>query len=186
MPTAKILTREEHINRLHNTVILAMRLHKRYFMQRLQSFGLTIPQFITVAALAAHKQACTMRDLTNVTFQDPPTATGIVDRLVKMDLAQRTRSQTDRRVVLVEPTQAGIDMIERINAELSAEAINIYSGLADDQLQLFEGLLKHFVRAFIQHCNPIEDADIDTEIKKLENFVNDPIQFVKLGDENAV
>lgn len=185
MQPTNVTSREEHINRLHNTVMLAMRLHKRYFMQRLQSFGLTIPQFITLAAVTAHKQACNMRDLTNVTFQDPPTATGIVDRLVKMALVHRTRSQTDRRVVLVEPTAAGVEMIENINAELSAEAINIYSELSDEQLQLFEGLLKHFVRAFIQHSNPGQNTDIDAEIKKLENFVNDPIQFVKLGDGTA-
>ena len=81
-----IQTREERIKTLKNAFHALMWIAMRQFSQRLQSFGLTHPQFITLASLTAHEQACTMRDLTNVTFQDPPTMTGIVDRLVKIKL----------------------------------------------------------------------------------------------------
>ena len=101
-------SREKRIKALKEAFHTLLWIATRQFSQQLQSFGLTYPQFVTLASLAAHKQACTMRDLTNVTFQDPPTMTGIVDRLVRMNLVQRTRSELDRRVVLVRATETGL------------------------------------------------------------------------------
>ncbi len=170
MITTVNLNREDQIKRIHNTAMLAMRIHKRWFVQRLQEFGLTFPQFITLAALSTRKQACTMSDLTNITFQDPPTTTGVINRLVKMNLVQRTRSKTDRRVVLAEPTQTGLDLVEEIKALFYEEAMHSYGQLSNEQLTAFEQLLDHFVRTYLKQYLAA-GTDIDAELQKLEHLL---------------
>lgn len=163
--------------------MLLMRVSTRWFVQRLQAYNLTLPQFVTLAALAAHKQACTMSALTNVTFQDPPTTTGIIDRLVKSDLVERTRSEADRRVVLVQATPAGVDLIGRIEENLTQEALPGYAMLSDDELTTFEHLLGHLLRVHLKRFMSLPEANIDAEIEKLEFFVKDPISYLKLENE---
>jgi DNA-binding MarR family transcriptional regulator len=176
--------REERIRTLKDAFHALMWIAMRQFSQRLQSFGLTHPQFIALASLAAHKQACTMRDLTNVTFQDPPTMTGIVDRLLKMNLVERTRSQTDRRVVLVQATPAGSDLVKQINEEIMNDEFNLYSSLTDDDLTALERLLKQKLRMYVVgRYKSLQNGDLDTEIEKLQQFMSDPIQYAKLESE---
>lgn len=162
-----------------------MRISKRWFVQRLQSSGLTLPQFVTLATLVAHKKACTMTDLTNVTFQDPPTTTGIIDRLVKTHLVRRTRSETDRRVVLVQATQAGIELINQIEETLMQEALPTYDTLTDDELATLEQLLGRLLRVHLKQTNSLQEADIDAELEKLELFIKDPIAYMKLETEKT-
>jgi DNA-binding MarR family transcriptional regulator len=177
-----IQTRKERINTLKNAFHALMWIAMRHFSQRLQPFGLTHPQFITLGSLAAHKQPCTMRDLTNVTFQDPPTMTGIVDRLVKMKLVERTRSDADRRVVLVRATPAGIDLINQINEETMNDELGLYSDLTDDDLTALERLLKSKLRLHVGRFRSLRNEDLDSEIERLQDFISDPIYYAKLED----
>jgi DNA-binding MarR family transcriptional regulator len=178
-------SKEAQIKRIHDAFTMFMRISKRWFVQHLQSFGLTLPQFITLATLAAHRQACTMSDLTNVTFQDPPTTTGIVDRLVKMDLLQRTRSQIDRRVVLVEATPAGVDLVNQIEQGLMEAAMPTFDILTEEELTSFEYLLGRLLRGHLQQFMAIKNTDLDAEIEKMERFVKDPIAYMKLEVEKT-
>ena len=82
------ISRQERVRAIKDAFHYLTWVAMRQLSQQLQPFGLTFPQFIVLAALAAHQQACTMRDLTNATFEDPPTMTGIIDRLVKMKLVK--------------------------------------------------------------------------------------------------
>jgi DNA-binding MarR family transcriptional regulator len=177
-------SREEHIQRIHDTFMLLMRLSKRWFVQRLQSYGLTLPQFMTLAALAAHEEACTMSDLTNVTFHDPPTMTGVIDRLVKTKLVQRTRSETDRRVVLVKATPTGIDLTNEIKESLMQETLTSYKMLTDEELVTLEQLLRRLLRMHLGQYTSLQD--VDAEIEKLEHFTKDPINYMKLVNTKAI
>lgn len=179
-------SREERIRVLRDAFHALMWITTRQLSQRLQPYGLTLPQFITLSALVIHKQPCTMRDLTNGTFQDPPTMTGIVDRLVKTKLVQRTRSKTDRRVVLVQATQAGVELIRRINDEIISDESHMYSHLSDDDLAALEQLLRHKLRLSMGQRRPMQDTDLDAEIDRLQRFMTDPIYYAKLENENKL
>jgi len=179
-PVLHVVSKEERVKSIHDTFMLLMQVSKRWLVQRLQVFGLTPPQFITLAALAAHEQACTMSDITNVTFQDPPTTTGIIDRLVKMSLVDRSRSQTDRRVVLVKATQMGVELIDQIEGKLMEVATPTYTLLTEEELITFERLLRRLLRAHLQQYKSLSGTDLDTEIAKLEQFVKDPISYSQL------
>jgi DNA-binding MarR family transcriptional regulator len=155
----------------------------RQFSQELQEFGLTLPQFVALAALVAHKHPCTMSDLTKVTVQDAPTMTGIMDRLVKMKLAERTRSETDRRVVLVEATATGVGLLSRIRDQALDGVMHDYLAMAnsdeladiDRLLEIFEQSLEYVLRVHLKRRHPVGDADLDTEIEKIRLFLGNPI-----------
>jgi DNA-binding MarR family transcriptional regulator len=178
------LSREERIKALDEAFISLMWIAKQQISQRLQRFGLTHPQFIVLVMLAAHQQACTMRDLTSVTFQDPPTMTGIIDRLVKMKFVRRTRSETDRRVVLVEVTEPGNELVKKIEEERLQDAITGYAAFTDDDLTALEELLRYIIRMQIGRYKSLENADLDAEIEKLRLFKSDPIHYTKLETQS--
>ena len=175
--------KKERIKRIHDSFVALTLIVKRRFAQRLQSFGVTQPQFMTLAALTAHQKACTMSDLTDVTFQDAPTMTGIINRLVKMKLVQRTRSETDRRVVLVQIAPAGSELVKQIDEKIFHDDLSGYADLTDDDLTALEQLLRYLLRMYVGQYKSLEDAHLDAEIEKLQHFVSDPIRYIKLEDE---
>ncbi len=121
-----------------------------------------------------------MRDLINVTFQDPPTMTGIIDRLVKMKLVERTRSETDRRVVLTQVTARGIDLIKSLEEDRLSEDLTGYAALTDEDLSVLEELLRYVMRMHVGRYKSLVDADLDAELERIRLFKSDPIRYAKL------
>jgi DNA-binding MarR family transcriptional regulator len=109
--------------------------------------------------------------------------TGIVDRLVRMKLVERTRSETDRRVVLVRATEDGVKLIQQIQAEIMDEELKMYSALTDNDLTALERLLKQKLRLHAGQYRSLPDEAMDAELERLQRFINDPIQYSKLESE---
>ena len=80
--------------------------HRR-FSQELANLDLTVPQFYTLNALVEMGGSTTMGALSRQVMQVSATMTGIIDRLVRDGLVQRSRSDDDRRAVMVEITASG-------------------------------------------------------------------------------
>jgi DNA-binding MarR family transcriptional regulator len=156
-----------------------MWINLRRFWRLLQSFNLTHPQFIALKALTMHACPCTMTDLTNTTMHDPPTMTGIVDRLVKMGLVERTRCDTDRRVVLVRTTPSGVELLRQVDKRFVDDDFFGYASLSDIQLDELEKLLGYVLRMHVRRYTTIENVDADTELGQLETLLLDPIAYAK-------
>jgi DNA-binding MarR family transcriptional regulator len=62
-------------------------------------------------------------------------ATGIVDRMEQRGLVRRIHSKEDRRVVLVEKTEAGDDVFKSIGESRRAGLAHILSSLTEDELR---------------------------------------------------
>lgn len=177
------VTRKERFRRIRDTFIMLMWVLARQFSHELQRFGLTLPQFVAVATLAACEEPCTMSDLTKVTLQDAPTMTGITDRLVKMKLVERTRSETDRRVVLVQITPAGIELLSQIRCEVLDVLMEDYLAMAnndeppdlDRMLEFFEKTLEYILRVHLKRRHSLDADDLDAEIEKIRHFLKNPI-----------
>lgn len=178
--------REEKVKKIKNTFVSLIWVATRQFSQWIQTFGITHSQFFTLSSLVCHKEPCTMRDLTEVTFQDPPTMTGIIDRLVKMKLVERTRSEIDRRVVLVQATPSGIDLVEKIREKAAQEDMRAYDALANEELDALQQSLFYMLRLHVGRYTSLKGEELDTEVERLLNFKNDPIQFMKVNDENQI
>ena len=73
-----------------------------FFIQR----GVTQTQFLMMAAIRSYAR-CTMSTLARNLHSSLPTASGIVDRLVRAGYVARTAESTDRRCVLVSLTRKG-------------------------------------------------------------------------------
>lgn len=173
------IDRTEQLKRIHTSFLMLMHVSKRWFAQRLQTYSLTLPQFVALAALAGHQKPSTMSDLTSVTFHDAPTMTGVIDRLVKMKLVQRTRSETDRRVVLVAATPAGVDLVEEIETNVFNEMSDGYQIFSDTQLGDLEHILHNMLRVHLMQQSTLENSQLDAEIQKLQMFIEDPINYIK-------
>ena len=88
-------------------------LQHRRFAQELAELDLTVPQFYTLNALIEMGGTSTMGALSKHVLQVSATMTGIIDRLVRDGLVQRSRSEEDRRAVHVEITPAGRELVAR-------------------------------------------------------------------------
>jgi DNA-binding MarR family transcriptional regulator len=176
-------SRRERIRRIRDTFIMLVWTAARQFSQELQDFGLTLPQFVALASLVAYTHPCMMSELTKVTLQDPPTMTGIIDRLLKMKLVQRTRSEADRRVVLVQATPAGIELLKRVRDEALEGVMSDYLDLAanndeladlDRLLEFFEQSLEYVLRVHLKRRHSLGDVNLEAEIEKIQLFLRDP------------
>jgi DNA-binding MarR family transcriptional regulator len=74
--------------------------------------GLTGPQLWAIKVIAGHGPI-RVSDLARRLYLHNATVVGIIDRLEAQGLARRTRSQEDRRVVMVDLTEQGKDLVAR-------------------------------------------------------------------------
>jgi hypothetical protein len=112
--------------------------------------------------------------------------TGVIDRLVKMKLVERTRSEADRRMVLVQATPAGVELVRQIDEQTLCDAEIGFAKLTDEDLNSLEQLLRYILRMHIGRYTSSSDADLDAEIEKLRRFRRDPIHYAKLEHDRSV
>jgi MarR family transcriptional regulator, organic hydroperoxide resistance regulator len=82
--------------------------------------GVTVPQAFTLKALKEQGTACRMSDLAAMRFHTPAAMTGIVDRLIHLDLVQRKSDAKDRRVILLELTERGSAALASVEKKVQA------------------------------------------------------------------
>jgi len=176
--------RAERIARITTAFRMLIWINMRRLWRLLQGFGLTHPQFITLLALSRHPFPCPMNGLTAALMHDAPTMTGIVDRLVKMGLVERTRSETDRRLVLVQVTPAGADLVRQIDQKFTEDDFFGYAALSNEELGHLEKLLNHVLRMHVRRYATAENvhAHIDFDEIEMETLLRDPIAYVRQDD----
>ena len=123
--------------------------HRR-FAQELSDLDLTVPQFYTLNALVEMGGTSTMGVLSKHVLQVSATMTGIIDRLVRDGLVQRSRGEDDRRAVHVEIMPAGrhlVDMawerafngMDEALAEMTQAELNRALSVLDALVAMIEG-----------------------------------------------
>lgn len=83
------------------------------FRQIFSEFGLTEQQWRVLRVLWQHEQIA-FRELADLTLIPPPSLVGVVDRLTRSGLADRRRSDTDRRHVFVHATGKGVALESQV------------------------------------------------------------------------
>lgn len=79
--------------------------------QRLVRLGISMTHF-HVLTLLRHHDAMPMGHVAEILDASMSSATGIIDRMEEKGLVERVRVPDDRRIVLVKPTQAGLDLVD--------------------------------------------------------------------------
>ena len=72
-----------------------------------EGYGTTLSRFDVLAALHAHPEGMTMSELSQHLIVSNGNVTGVVDRLVADELAERQSLSTDRRAIVVKITESG-------------------------------------------------------------------------------
>jgi MarR family transcriptional regulator, organic hydroperoxide resistance regulator len=135
-------SREQHVENISRLLMQLSWVAQKQFAQSLAQHDLTFPQFLTLAFLVKTNQHCSMNQLAEATHQDAATMTGVVDRLEKLGLVERSRSREDRRVVLVQPTQEGVALISAVKKTRDEMMANLFATFDSHTLAHLSHLLE--------------------------------------------
>jgi DNA-binding MarR family transcriptional regulator len=110
-----------------------------------QEAGLTANQYNVLRILRGARPAgLTCGQIAERMITRDPDVTRLTDRLVRSGHAQRVRAEGDRRVVEVSITQAGLDLLARLDRNTAAELLG---GLGDARLGALRDLLADVIVA---------------------------------------
>jgi DNA-binding MarR family transcriptional regulator len=124
---------EEHIN-YEESILLSVRrimraidMHSSFLARQ---YGLTSPQLICLKKLSGKKEM-TPGGLAKEVHLSHATVTGIINRLEKKGLVQRSRSTADGRSYLIRLTDSGLSMIQAAPSMLQDKFMHELSKLAN-------------------------------------------------------
>lgn len=107
--------------------------------------GLTGPQLWAIKLLA-NESPLKVSELARRMFLTPATVVGILDRLETKGLVTRTRSKEDRRVVDIDLTGVGKDLIAKAPEVAQVMLVKGLDDLTDEQFSNVEEGMKQMVR----------------------------------------
>ena len=112
-----------------------------HHLQVLKKFGLTTPQFNILRILRGqHPKATTVNDLINRMIDKASNASRIVEKLRAKKLVERSVSTNDRRAVDVKITDAGLELLSKID-HIEDEFFFGTSSLTVDEAKMLNYLL---------------------------------------------
>lgn len=118
-------------------IVRAIDLHSRVLVNR---YGLTGPQLAVLKQLS-RQGGLTMSALARAVHLSLATVAGILARLEKRNLVRRSRSEQDKRRVLVWLTRAGVDILSQAPPPLTEAFTAEFGKLADwEQTQILSSL----------------------------------------------
>lgn len=114
--------------------------------EELIKLEMSLSRFELVALMTTEKsQNVTMSILAQKIAVPMSTATGIVDRLVKKGLLERGRSDEDRRVVTVSPTEKGKRVVSEVNIHFEKFIEKISAVITEDEFETVIRIVKKVV-----------------------------------------
>ena len=112
----------------------------QHFRSHLGKLGLTFPQALTLSALGTDGPI-PISKLAERTGSANSTISGVVDRLERLGYAKRTRSDLDRRVILVEATDKYRNLLDRADVSVGEYFNSLLDHLApEERKKITQGL----------------------------------------------
>jgi DNA-binding MarR family transcriptional regulator len=104
-------------------------------------FGVTLPKFDVMAALARNEAGMTMTEVSRFLMVSNGNVTGLVDRLVADGLVVRVADKQDRRATLVRLTPKGLRLFASMAQAHAGWVEEILAGFGREQSEALVGLL---------------------------------------------
>jgi DNA-binding MarR family transcriptional regulator len=123
-------------------LIRAIDLHSRYLSKH---FGLTGPQLIILRELSKAGEMSPGEVAASVSLSQA-TVTGITDRLEKRQLITKTKSEIDRRRVVIQPTDACRKLLAQAPPPIQESFLNRFDKLKDWEQSMILSSLQRMVR----------------------------------------
>ncbi len=102
----------------------------------LQPYGLTTTQYNVLRILrGAGEEGSTCSGISERLLAFDPDVTRLLDRLEKVQLVQRSRSTTDRRVVMTTITKAGLELLGKLDAPVESLLKQQFQGIGRERLR---------------------------------------------------
>ena len=133
----------EHLRlRLWVRLLRAVRPIEAELRRRLdREFGVTLPKFDVMAALARREAGMTMTEVSRFLMVSNGNVTGLVDRLVAEGLVMRIANEKDRRATFVRLTPKGLRLFATM-AEAHERWVNeVLASFSDEESETMIGLL---------------------------------------------
>lgn len=135
-------------SRFEETIVISIRrmtravdLHSR---QLAKTYELTGPQLVCLRQIRASARL-TPKELASRVSLSQATVTGILDRLERRDLVRRVRSTQDKRVVHLELTSAGAELIDYAPSPLSERFRDRLGALQEGEQAMIDWVLRRVV-----------------------------------------
>ena len=112
----------------------------------MENAGLTVPKMRALSVLVA-KGALPLGDLAVLAISEQSTMSRIVDQMERDGLVSRTPSQTDHRVRVVDLTEAGRALHDRLWPIFAAGQDKLLGKLSENERALFLALLRKILQA---------------------------------------
>ena len=106
-----------------------------------REFGVTLPKFDVMAALARREAGMTMTEVSRLLMVSNGNVTGQVDRLVAEGLVMRIANEKDRRATFVRLTNKGLRLFEVMAAAHERWVNEILGSFSDERSETMVGLL---------------------------------------------
>jgi DNA-binding MarR family transcriptional regulator len=156
---------------LENTVDLFIEnIKKLFFPEDWIELDMKFSKFELFTMLFLDKRKeITMTELVEYINSPMSTATGIVDRLVKNGYVSRERSETDRRIVILRPTEEGSQLIKKLKDIISEYISMVVEDLTEEEKQFMTGIAFKIINRLQTKLSNTASSDQNTnDIRKIE------------------
>ena len=136
---------------LHSYLQVTRHMSRR-FRQYYGQLDLTFPQALVLTALREEGEM-PISKLAEYTGSANSTVSGIVDRLEKLGLARRVRSESDRRVIYVAPTGKYYDMLSKAQPNVDDCFSGVMDTLSEEDLNEIAAALQKLEHALERSDN---------------------------------
>ena len=105
---------------------------------------ISVPQFVLLN-LVSHFNKMKMNEIARHLKVSLPAATGLVDRLVGMDMIERSGDEKDRRVIYISLTQKGSQILKKVMDTRKQAITEIFGNLTDEERTAYLQIIKKLV-----------------------------------------
>lgn len=136
-----IMTKQTLENTTYWLLVQASIRTKHDFARMAELYDLSIMQLITLSSLQP-SEPMPMNQISGLLACDASNITGIVDRLVRRGLIERTESPEDRRVKVIHLTEKGTYLRDHVIREVVARQPESMADLSSEEFEQLNRLLK--------------------------------------------
>ena len=142
-------TIREDASKLADFIMFTQRSFLLNLSRELNQGNVSFAQFFLLGYLA-NESFLTMTDISRKMGHSTAAATGLVDRLEKLGYVQRLHASEDRRKVMVQITEKGVELVGRIREDIVGNLVDLMVDLdqgEQDALLAPYGKISTFVRS---------------------------------------
>lgn len=114
--------------------------------KELAKYGLTVPQLVVIRHIMGEPK--TIGQLSKAVDLSYSTVSGIIDRLEREELVERTRDENDRRVVWIRKTDKLVKLFAEVDVYLGEFYQRNFEGLSNDEMDGIIHSLKTLLKKF--------------------------------------